>query len=118
MRAVSAPHRYSRLLLAAFAAAALLPSACTTTPQAQSSAAAQRRLPMGTLVGREARVAILATGHGVRYDVRTSDGQLLASNLTAAEVARRVPGQDPRGAWAMADEPVLLMQAEWAAFEP
>lgn len=114
---MSGPLPRSRFLPLAFALAAVLPSACTTTPSPglPDSAGEPRRLSMGMLVGREARVGIFATPGGVRYDIRTPEGQLVASGLTAAEVARHLPGQDPRGAWADLDRPLQLMQADTLA---
>jgi hypothetical protein len=64
---------------------------------------ADRGLPLGSLVGRDAKVVVLSTPGGTRYDVLSLDGTLIASGLTASEVAAQVPGQDPRGAWA--DQP-------------
>jgi hypothetical protein len=77
-------------------------------PAAQESAG----VPMGTLVGRDFKVTILATDAGTRYDVRTPAGVLVASGLTDVELAQLFPGQDPRG---FAAEPTAcgpLMLAE------
>src|SRR5262245_4411133 len=98
------------------ALACLLLAACSAGPErarVEASAGAGRGLIMGTLVGRDASVAILATAAGTRYDVRGPDGALIAAGLTADGVARRT-GQDPRGAWAgdQDDQPVMLMMAE------
>ena len=73
---------------------------------------------MGTLVGRSARVEVMATGTGTRYQVRALDGTLIAANLTATEVGQLLPGQDPRGVFAEeADAGKALMLAEPRHFE-
>jgi hypothetical protein len=72
-----------------------------------------RGLYMGELVGPQARVAIIGTEDGTRFDVRAANGQTVAAGLTADQVAALLPGQDPRGA--MAEEPMKcgpLMLAE------
>src|SRR5678816_3150594 len=61
---------------------------------------AQDGLLVGTLEGREARVAVYATADGTRYEIRGLDGTLVAANLTAADVGQLLPGQDPRGVFA------------------
>lgn len=76
-------------------------------------ASAQEGLLVGTLVGRDAKVAVYSTAAGTRYEIRGLDGTLLAADLTAADVAQLLPGQDPRGVFA--EEPAKtgpLMLAE------
>ncbi len=70
-------------------------------------------LPMGDLVGRDARVQIIGTVDGTRFDVHSLGGGIVAAGLTADEVAALLPGQDPRNA--TAQEPTAcgpLMLAE------
>src|SRR5262245_10838692 len=70
-------------------------------------------LYMGELVGRDARVVIIGTEHGTRFDIRTSEGGIIAAGLTADQVAALLPGQDPRGAMAQeAEHCGRLMLAE------
>ena len=77
-------------------------SGCTAGGAAGRSNAEPRseyRLALGTLVGRDGSVTILATPQGTRYDLRSPDGALVGAGLTAAEVRART-GQDPRNALA------------------
>lgn len=77
----------------------------------ETASAAQARpsptpgLPMGELVGRDARVAIIGTDQGMRFDVHSLGGRIVAAGLTADEVAALLPGQDPRSA--LAQEPTV-----------
>jgi hypothetical protein len=98
-----------RAVLSSLAAAAGLVAGCSVP---DGSPIADRGLPLGSLVGRDAKVVVLSTPAGTRYDVLSLDGTLIASGLTASEVAAQVPGQDPRGAWA--DQPACgaLMLAD------
>ena len=68
-------------------------------------------LRMGELVGRDARVVIVGTADGTRFDIHGLDGGIVAAGLTADEVAALLPGQDPRNATAqepMASGPLML----------
>ena len=78
-------------------------SAATAQP------AATPGLRMGELVGRDARVTIIATGDGTRFDVRNLDGGIVAAGLTAEEVAALLPGQDPRNATAQESGRALML---------
>src|SRR5262249_9688751 len=100
-----------QLLLVGFAAAAAAIAAWNGPGRAGAAPIqAAPALSLGTLVGRDARVTVLATPQGARYDVRSADGTVIAARATADEVARCI-GQDPRAAWAE-EEPVKLMLAE------
>jgi hypothetical protein len=84
--------------------------ACAANPPAGT---ARNALEVGTLVGRDGSVTILATPEGTRYDLRAANGALLGQGLTADEVRART-GQDPRNAMAViapwsADEGLPLM---------
>lgn len=75
---------------------------------ARSQAAAPREtagLRMGELVGRDARVVILGTDQGMRFDIHSLGGGIVAAGLTAEQVAALLPGQDPRAA--LAQEPTV-----------
>jgi len=68
-------------------------------------------LRMGELVGRDARVVIVGTRGGTRFDVHSLRGGIVAAGLTADQVAALLPGQDPRAAMAqepMASGPLML----------
>ncbi len=111
------PHAHLSLWFgaAAIAAAGFAASIAGPRPARADAAMPALRigLPLGELVGRDARVTVLATPAGTRYDIRTLDGALVAGNLTAAEVGALLPGQDPRGVFAV-DEPagIPLMLAD------
>lgn len=88
------------LVLAAAAIAAVGAAlAVVVGPSAAGAAqpAATRGLYLGELVGRDAKVAIVGSADGARYDIRAMDGTIIAAGLTAAQVASLLPGQDPRG---------------------
>lgn len=95
-------------IVAAFAFAGTGPS------QPLNSPAGTAGLPMGELVGRDARVAVFATRAGTRFDIRALDGTTVAAGLTADQVAALLPGQDPRGVFAQEDAPTAIMFAEQA----
>ena len=90
------------LVLAAAAIASITAAAklAQLTPaQAAANVAPSAGLRMGELVGRDARVAIIGTDHGMVF--------------SADEVAALLPGQDPRAALAQkSDEGTALMLAE------
>src|SRR5262245_38703242 len=78
------------------AAAGICTRLAGITPPAAPAAQQSHGVAMGTLVGRDFKVTILATNGGTRYDVRTPEGLLVAAGLTAVELAQLFPGQDPR----------------------
>lgn len=106
------PLRWGRILAVAGAWVVIIAVGRTVAPattRADSTRSPQAGAVVGTLVGREYIVRIVATQSGPRYTVSTLSGQVLQTNLDAGALAKAFPGLDPSNLRAA---PGALMQAD------